>query len=381
VKRRLAFGCVAALALFAVFALEGTALDVAKSFAAAGSPSNGKIAFSEPSSSEGFLALPSDLYVIDADGSHRERLSECPNHNCVVRAFAWSPNGRRLAFVRGGMGGIDSGPNLSLYVVDADGGRQRRISGCGKPRWPSCGDFGGSQISWSPDSSRVVLPRGRSLYVFNIDRDSFRRLTNCGTRTCFDMHPAWAADGSRILFVRFHTPYSESIHSVAPDGSHLKRLTKLHGSARNPAWSPDGRRIAFDATDGLSDRLFVTAAGKSPPRLLHSGPSGTGPGVPAWSPNGRWIAYLTTPGTPGSFRAAVRVVRPNGTDRRLLYRSACCIETWGRPIWSPDGKYVAFGVGLRSSAARSGIFVIRADGTGLRRVATAPTEAAWQRIP
>jgi Tol biopolymer transport system component len=125
----------------------------------------------------------------------------------------------------------------------------------------------------------------------------------------------------------------------------------------------------------------VMAPNTSGLKLLRSGPSGTGPGVPAWSPNGRWIAFLTTPGSAGRFRAAVWLVRRSGSERRLLYRSACCIETWGRPIWSPDGKYVAFGVGVRSEPARSGIFVIKADGTGLRRVATAPTEAAWQPIP
>ena len=380
-RRRSAFVSVATIALFAAMAFGGTALEVASSFVAARSISNGKIAFSEPSESGSFYGIPSNLYVIDPDGSNREQLSECTDRNCIVRAFAWSPNGRRLAFVRGSMGSITAGPDLSLYVIDANGERRRRISGCGKPKWPSCGDFNGSQIAWSPDGSQLVVPRGRSLYLFSVDRDSFRRLTNCGSQGCFDMHPAWAPNGRRILFIRYRAPHGESIHSVALDGSHLKRLSKLRGSARDPAWSPDGRRIAFDASDRFYDRLFVMASNTSGLKVLRSGPSGTGPSVPAWSPRGRWIAFVTTPGTPGSFRLAVWMVRPNGTDRTLLYRSACCIETWGRPIWSPDGSYVAFGVGIRSSPARSGIFVISTDGTGLRRVASAPTEAAWQRLP
>ena len=132
-KSRLAFASAAALAAVAI---EGTTLDVAKSFIAAPSTSNGKIAFSDAPASDEPPALPSDLYVIDPDGTKRQRLSQCRDRNCVVRAFAWSPNGRRLAFLRGTMGGVSSAPDLALYIVDADGQRQRRLPGCGKPRWP-----------------------------------------------------------------------------------------------------------------------------------------------------------------------------------------------------------------------------------------------------
>ena len=176
------------------------------------------------------------------------------------------------------------------------------------------------------------------------------------------------------------------LYSIKADGSGLKRLTKRYGAAGNPVWSPDGKRIAFDAVDelGLSTRLLVMAADGSAVRRLRMGSPDTGPSVPAWSPDGRRITYLTTPGTVGRYRAAVWIINRDGTGRRLLYRSACCIGTWGRPIWSPDGRYVAFGVGVSSESGydpvRSGVFVIKADGTGLRRLATAPTEAAWQRV-
>jgi Tol biopolymer transport system component len=373
-------GSLAALVLTSV-AVTGAPSDAARGAASATTISNGKIAFSEAVASGGLFRFPSDLFVIDPDGSNRQRLSHCTVQNCMVRAFAWSPDGRRLAFVRGAAGGGQSLPNLSLYVIGADGLGERRLDGCGRPRWPSCGDLVGSQITWSPDGTRLVVPRERSLYVFNVNRNRFRRLTSCRPRRCFDMHPSWAPDGRLIVFARAANPYAPLLYSVRVDGSGLRRLTKPHVVATNPVWSPNGRQIAFDGSDNhISARLFVMAANGSGLRRLRSGPFDTGPSVPAWSPNGRRIAFLTTPGSTASYRAAVWVINPNGTGRRLLYRSACCIDTWGRPIWSPDGHYVAFGVGIRSAPDRSGIFVIKADGTGLRRLASAPTEAAWQPV-
>jgi Tol biopolymer transport system component len=375
-------GLLSAVVLLAVATVAATTSGAAQSAAFPGQIRNGKIALSEKTAQDGGrFGIPSDLYLIDPDGTNRQRLSECTIRNCIVRAFAWSPGGRRLAFVRGSGGGVRTSPDLSLYVIGADRRHLRRLSGCGKPRWPSCGDFNGSQISWSPDGSRVVVPRERSLYIFNVNRNQFRRLTSCGSETCFDMHPAWSPDGRRILFVRVKEPYAEALHSIKPDGTGQKRLTKPHGAVRNPAWSRDGSRIAFVTTDGLDDRLFAMAADGSGLRMLRSGPSGTGPAVPAWSADGGRLVYLTTPGLPGGYRLAIWVIGVDGTGRRLLYRSACCIETWGRPSWSPDRRYVSFGVGLQADAARSGVFVIRANGTNLRRLAAAATEAAWQPMP
>lgn len=372
-----------AFVLVALASIIGLASAGAETSASAGAVRNGKIAFSEPGVAGPYgTGPPSDLYVIDPDGSNRRLLSPCGPRLCFLRTFSWSPDGRRLAFLRGPIGGLALPTDLTLHLIDADGSDEKRLDGCGKPRWPSCGDYVGSQISWAPEGARLVVPRGRSLYVFDVDRGSFTRLTACGPRPCVDWHPAWAPNGRRIVFVRYRTPFTESLWTVRPDGSGLTRLTrKLPGSAGNPAWSPDSRRIAFDVGDNLEARIYVMQDDGSNQRVLRMGAGDTGPSVPAWSPNGRRIVYLTTPGLTGRYRAAIWVMNASGTGRRLLYRSACCIESWGRPTWSPDGKSVVFGVGLSSDPARSGIYTIRADGRSLRRLADAPTEAAWQPIP
>jgi Tol biopolymer transport system component len=75
------------------------------------------------------------------------------------------------------------------------------------------------------------------------------------------------------------------------------------------------------------------------------------------------------------------VTPAHGGKRRRVYRSGLWLETWGRPVWSPSGKYLAFAVGLSEDREKSGVYIVNADGTGLRRLVDAPTEAAWQPRP
>ena len=264
-----------------------------------------------------------------------------------------------------------------MFVVKADGTREKRLAGCGKPKWPSCSirTFAG-RLSWSPDGSQLVVARDGSLFIVNVDRRRFRRLTSCGPASCSDADPSWAPRGGRIVFVR-----NGSIHSVRTDGSDLRMLTNLPGYSARPVWSPDGSRIAFE-TSGVGDKVYAMAADGSKLTLLSSGPSPSGPGRPLWSPDGTQIVFFSTPGTPGAFTAEVWVIKADGSEPRRLYQGSCCISTWAAPIWSPDGRYIAFGVGpLYPDQFPSGIFIMRADGTQLRMLTTDVEEVAWQRKP
>jgi Tol biopolymer transport system component len=373
-RRRVALGVVGALLMFGAAAPELDAIGATGSTSAV---SNGKIAYSDSS----------QIWLVNRYGSKRRHLAGCKSSPCVVGAYAWSPAGKRLAFLRGTPGNRFRPSQLSLFVVRADGKRERRLDGCGKPKWTSCGDFFGSGIAWAPDGSRVVVTRGGSLYSINVDRKGFRRLTTCGRPAlCFDMHAAWAPNGTRILFARSEGPRSWSLYSVKPDGTGLMRLTDRHDQTGNPASSPDGRMIAFDAWDESESRLYVMRADGSGLTLLKSGPGASGPGVPAWSPDGARIVFLSTPGTPGAYEAEIWTINPDGTQPMRLYRSDCCISTWGRPIWSPDGRFIAFAVGLSTpdgALAPPGMYVMNADGTGLHKIATEHgvlMEPAWQPI-
>jgi Tol biopolymer transport system component len=164
---------------------------------------------------------------------------------------------------------------------------------------------------------------------------------------------------------------------VNADGSGLRRLPQL-GTASDPAWSPDGRRIVFDG----SDKVYTINAEGSHLRLLVSGPPASGPGLPSWSPDGTRILYASTPGHAGHFRLELWLMNANGTGRRRLYHSACCTGGPGWPRWSPDGKYIAFDadINLHPKSNPSGIYLMDADGRHLHRLTQFPSVIAWQPI-
>jgi Tol biopolymer transport system component len=70
----------------------------------------------------------------------------------------------------------------------------------------------------------------------------------------------------------------------------------------------------------------------------------------------------------------------NGSGKERLYRSGCCVDDNAAPIWSPDGRMIAFSVAVGDDSA-DGTFVINADGTGLRRLSSITADAlSWQPL-
>jgi Tol biopolymer transport system component len=178
--------------------------------------------------------------------------------------------------------------------------------------------------------------------------------------------PAWSPDGTKIAFVSRRDGKSH-VYVMNVDGTGTRRLTSSALDDSHPAWSPDGTRIVFGREGALFD---IPAAGGTARRV------GKGLGNaadPSWSPDGKQIVY--------DYRHlgyAIRelyVMRSDGTGIRQLTRLG---HVSAFPAWSPDGKRIAFQSDLRGGHAE--IYTIGVDGKGLRAVTLSDTDAiqpAW----
>jgi Tol biopolymer transport system component len=302
---------------------------------------NGKIAFvrSQRRSSRG--TAPPNVFVMDPDGANVTRVSD---DNAHMSSLDWSPDGTRLAFVRG----------RDIWVMNADGSGLTVLTSNerGQDDFPD----------WSPDGTRIAFTRSEQfycdspgcrepseemmphIYVMNADGSEIRQLT---TGLWYEHDPTWSPDGTLIAFMRSKAdieglnppgfspgaPTPPVVYVVAPDGggrigTEASELTRMDPSAQGLEWSPDGKRFLFTARGG--------------------------------------IYTMDMDGTP-----QVIPIRGQGPDGLIM---------WG-PIWSPDGSKIAFAA---SRGTDDDIYTVNADGSGLTQLTNTPDEdamPAWQPIP
>ncbi|WP_425861192.1 TolB family protein [Arthrobacter sp. TWP1-1] len=153
-----------------------------------------------------------------------------------------------------------------------------------------------------------------------------------------------------------------SLWVARSDGTGQKRITS--GPANFSDWSPDGKRIAFDFSDETGVHIAtIDPDGKNRRNLT------TAVGVqeiPKWSPDGKWITYNAFAFGDDPFTVGIWVMRSDGSNPRQLTDGAIDVE----PVFSPDGKTIAFGrIGEDTpDGSMESIHVINTDGTGMREV-------------
>jgi Tol biopolymer transport system component len=161
---------------------------------------------------------------------------------------------------------------------------------------------------------------------------------------------------------------TDDIWTVNADGSGLKRLTLDPGEDFDPSWSPDGRLIAFRSMrDGNNEIYVMRADGSGQHNVSRDRTEDWGP---AWSPDGE-VVWNCQFDLSAGFRACVS--GPDGRGARRIPVG----RYFEYPAWSPDGTKIAF---MSQEADAGGndpnynIFVVNADGSGLRRLTDAPGE-------
>ena len=147
------------------------------------------------------------------------------------------------------------------------------------------------------------------------------------------------------------------------------QLTHNRTHDRDPAWSPDGRRLAYvSSADGDAEIMIMNADGSGRRQLTHN--STTSEGVPAedfsptWSPDGTMIAFVSNRQTAGG--SQIYRMRADGSREVPLTRTPPYV-TNSSPAWSPDGRHVAFGSDL-AGVHNVEVYRMKADGSELRRL-------------
>jgi TolB protein len=175
------------------------------------------------------------------------------------------------------------------------------------------------------------------------------------------------AEGAALLVRRGEGSAGE-LFRVPLDGGPAVRLTRNRASDYFPVASPDGRRIAFVSSRGGDDDIWVMRADGSRPRVLtRDRPRARGPApldtAPAWSPDGRRIAFASDR---AGGEGEIYVMNADGSGVRRLTRTARHVID-ATPAWSPDGRRIVF-ASSRAGHFNLELFTMRPDGTGLRRL-------------
>ena len=208
-----------------------------------------------------------------------------------------------------------------------------------------------------------------SVYVIRPDGTGLRRIVRGGDS------PAWSPDGKRLAFARM-LPRGWRVYVAHADGTHERAITGYAPNARTPTWSPDGRSIAFvrlprsvPGLDSFAQQVYVVGAdGHGLRRITAFSSFKGGAGRPTWSPDGRRILFWGRRSSADNARIDIWSVRPSGGGTRRLITSAY------DPAWSPDGSRIAF-------ARHGDIYTATATGADVKRLtATATVEdsaPAW----
>jgi dipeptidyl aminopeptidase/acylaminoacyl peptidase len=332
------------------------------------SPDGSRVVCTLTSADGAANAYQTNLWLVPTGGSAPRQLTTARARDTTPR---WSPDGRRIAFIS------DRSGEKQVWIIDPDGGEARPLTG---------GTLAPSELAWAPDSRWLAIVgkpqpkpgpdesdvrvisrlrykldgegfwdgRWKQVVVISADGGDTRPVTH---EECDHTNPAWSPDGKSIAYAANPDPDADLTNVTdiwvvaATGGTAPRRVTRSIGPAGQPAWSPDGTRIAYVGHDNVcrqatnSQVWVVPAAGGDPVCLTGSFDRSVGhhvisdsrahPGAGGltWTPDGERIFFMYADGAStriGSVAAAGSAVRQETEgDHELI---GCSLDRGARRI-------------------------------------------------
>ena len=227
--------------------------------------------------------VSNDIYVMPAKGGRVKRLTF--DHRPMTGSLAWTGDSREIVFASA------RGAEMGLWVVAADGGIPEPVAGpVGEAAWPTIPSKSDSTLVYEQSIGKADVWRLDLKDTKHPQKPPFALVSEKGDK----MRPELSPDGKRVVFESDRLGFWD-IWTCDVDGSRCDQITSLHGTAGRARWSPNGRYLAFEFHPNERSEIYIVEVPGGIPRLLPT-ISGSDNLSPSWSRDGKWIYFASKHG-------------------------------------------------------------------------------------